>query len=560
MFLAALCFVSYFTFGYYSRSYDKLGVAFNTSFHKLLIESNHYELAEINKFMSIVILLVLAIIMVFVLLTLLNVIIMSNYSLLKRSTQMKIEAAARMTREEGKNWTRKILNLVLCRSPVEREKSEEDVPQTEEKDVLQEAKKKKKTEKELSVWNIFLMNLNALCVFQAHTSESRKKKQKETIDALKQEQHAARMEEKREQERNVITRLVQAVIYITFLVLFITLTLLHINVGQLSLANNAMKVLIPSTEYSKTYIQDSDMQKSVNLVVEKVYAKQIKDSGTQTQDYFLDNAVFFSNPFLRVIYKRNMVYKNGDTDVNRACPFKTVDSTYSSNENAQDWEVFVYAGNDKLHGKDSGVVINFPYKVTFTNQEGLNLLGIDQIMSKMTVDKAQLVMEIFGYIPNIETFTRVKVEFKYQSSGIVAYNIYHYAVLYNQYSSKAAKARAALEIIICLFVLYFTFEEICSFIDTFQEVRAKDHLDCPKPGPDDTCGDRVLIALYTDPKTVKNKSLIELIFYFLLGVLKLIYHVSKQIVLATVKYLFRDISGIIRILSIVLCYIVICNW
>eukprot|EP00826_Nyctotherus_ovalis_P033087 TRINITY_DN2668_c0_g2_i3.p1 TRINITY_DN2668_c0_g2~~TRINITY_DN2668_c0_g2_i3.p1 ORF type:complete len:186 (+),score=32.15 TRINITY_DN2668_c0_g2_i3:433-990(+) len=159
-----------------------------------------------------------------------------------------------------------------------------------------------------------------------------------------------------------------------------------------------------------------------------------------------------------------------------------------------------------------------PYEYTLTNQEGLNFSRIDQIMSKMTVDKAQLVMEIFGYIPNIETFTRVKVEFKYQSSGTVAYSVYHYAFLYDQYSSKGAKAGAALEIVDCLFVLYFTFEEICSFAEAFQEVRAKDHLDCPKPSPDDTCGDRVLVPFNSYHKIVKNKSLVWLMFYFLFGI------------------------------------------
>eukprot|EP00826_Nyctotherus_ovalis_P031036 TRINITY_DN2477_c0_g1_i33.p2 TRINITY_DN2477_c0_g1~~TRINITY_DN2477_c0_g1_i33.p2 ORF type:complete len:143 (-),score=37.38 TRINITY_DN2477_c0_g1_i33:440-868(-) len=97
------------------------------TFHKLLIGSNHYELAAISKFMAIIILLVLAVIMIFVLLTLLNVIIMSE---------------GRGGREDdeggGKNWTRKILNLVLCRSPVEKQKPKEDAPQTEEQDALQE--------------------------------------------------------------------------------------------------------------------------------------------------------------------------------------------------------------------------------------------------------------------------------------------------------------------------------------------------------------------------------------------------------------------------------------
>eukprot|EP00826_Nyctotherus_ovalis_P033086 TRINITY_DN2668_c0_g2_i2.p1 TRINITY_DN2668_c0_g2~~TRINITY_DN2668_c0_g2_i2.p1 ORF type:complete len:184 (+),score=31.51 TRINITY_DN2668_c0_g2_i2:24-554(+) len=131
---------------------------------------------------------------------------------------------------------------------------------------------------------------------------------------------------------------------------------MHIKVEQISLANNAMKVLISNTEYNKTYIQDSDVQSSVNLVVAKVYTiymKQIKDSKIQTQDYFLDNAVFFSSPFLRIIHRTAQQSTSEQT-----CPFKTVDSKCFSNENVQGWETFVYAGSDKLHGKDSGVVIN----------------------------------------------------------------------------------------------------------------------------------------------------------------------------------------------------------
>eukprot|EP00826_Nyctotherus_ovalis_P044038 TRINITY_DN4713_c0_g1_i1.p2 TRINITY_DN4713_c0_g1~~TRINITY_DN4713_c0_g1_i1.p2 ORF type:complete len:276 (-),score=120.94 TRINITY_DN4713_c0_g1_i1:90-917(-) len=267
--LAGICFASYFVFGYFSESYSKVGGSFITTFHNLLMENKYGELSEINKAMAVATVLILAIVLVIVLMTLFNAIIMSNYSLLRRSRQMKIEAMARITRDQGKSWTKKLMNLICCKAPIVKKEADSDIesPVREvNNDVLQQNAKSPKEEHSLSTWNIFLMNLNALFNFQAITSESAKMRQEEAMETLKREQHAARVEEKREQERNVINRIVQTMVYVVFLALFITLMVLHIRVDRLALANNAMKVLIPADSYKKDFIEYGELKKVMHEI------------------------------------------------------------------------------------------------------------------------------------------------------------------------------------------------------------------------------------------------------------------------------------------------------
>jgi len=564
--LAGICFASYFVFGYFSDSYSEIVTSLIASFHNLLMESSYVEISLINKAMAVIILLVLAVVLVFILMTLLNAIIMSNYSLLRNSTQMKIEALARITKDEGKSWTKKFVNFICCRAPMEKEDEEldtENISQEENKDVLQKGKRNEKKDNHgLSTWNIFLMNMNALFSFQRMTSESFKMKQKETIETLKREQHMARMEEKREQERNVINRIVQTIVYLIFLALFITLIVLHIRVDRLYVANNAMKVLVPEEEYKKDFITYDKLAEVIIKILDNIYIEP--PNGCEDEDdldpHFLDNAVAFSNPFLRIIYRRNRIFQNHDDDTKTACPFRTVDENRKSHENTTSWEDFTYVGKDKLYGNEHGVVINFPYTYCFEHEDENVLDNLKEVLEKITVDRARLTLELFAYIPNSEIFLRTKLGFRYKETGLMTLKISHYAFLFDQYSSTAKKGRIALEIIVCLFVLYFTFVEVIKFIKVFCEVRAKDHLDCPKPSEEDTCCDRVMIILYTDPKKTKRETNCGLVLYFIIGIFKLIYHILKQVIVSILKYLFIDLFNLVNVLAIVLCYMLIVNW
>jgi hypothetical protein len=529
------------------------------------MENSYKETSEISKVMAVIIVLVLAIVLVFILMTLLNAIIMSNYYSLRHSTQMKIEALARITRDEGKSWTNKFINFIFCRPPIKRESEESDVEnisQEENRDVLQGSKKNEKKDNHgLSTWNIFLMNLNALFNFQRMTSESFKMKQKETIEILKREQYAARMEEKKEQERNVINRIVQTIVYIIFLALFIILVVLHIRVDRLSLANNAMKVLIPEEKYKKDFIAYDKLDEVINEILRNIYTK-VDCTGVDLDElntHFLDNTVAFSDPFFRIIYARNMIYKNTG-DIEGACPFRTVDRNRNSKENANSWGSFKYSGKDDLYEDENGVVIKFPYSYCHKNQEGKSYEDLVEAIEKITVDRARLTIEIFGYVPNSEMFLRTKLYFRYKATGLMTLKISHYAFLYDQYSSKAKKGRIVLEIIVCLFVLYFTYVEIRKFLKIFSQVRAKDHLGCPKPSKEDTCHERLMTTLYTDPKKIRKESCCGYVLYFILGIFKLVYHILKQVILSILEYLFNDLFNLISVAAIVLCYMLIVNW
>ena len=87
---------------------------------------------EANSAMAGIIFFPFSIIFFFILLNMFLGIVMSSYEALRSKTQNKTEANARIAEEEGKEWTRKLFNLLLCV-----------VPGTEEPDKPKNKNKKK---------------------------------------------------------------------------------------------------------------------------------------------------------------------------------------------------------------------------------------------------------------------------------------------------------------------------------------------------------------------------------------------------------------------------------
>ena len=92
-----------------------------------------------NSSMAGVIFFPYSIIFFFILLNLFLGIVMSSYEALRTKTQNKTEANARIAEEEGKEWTKKLFNLILCVVPGS-EDDEKEQTKAKKKDTIEEGK------------------------------------------------------------------------------------------------------------------------------------------------------------------------------------------------------------------------------------------------------------------------------------------------------------------------------------------------------------------------------------------------------------------------------------
>ena len=111
-------------FGYYSYSFAEIGSSAISLFLKIVGKINYQEMVDANSAMAPAILFPFAVIFFFILLNMFVAIVMSNYSILRKKSQLKTEANARIAEEEGKEWSKKILNLVLCLPPNSKDDAE----------------------------------------------------------------------------------------------------------------------------------------------------------------------------------------------------------------------------------------------------------------------------------------------------------------------------------------------------------------------------------------------------------------------------------------------------
>ena len=183
----------YYGFGYQSISFSRVGSSMMSSFLKVVGKTNYSEMASSNADLAVTVLFVFSILFFFILLNMFIAIVMSNYAALRRKTQLKTEANARIAEEHGKYWTQKLWRLIRCIP-----QNDENAPDAE-KGVTVDAtiarKGKGEENKKHSLWNIFCTNLNTLCSFKPETHEKIKNRQKEVMESLKREQLQDRISE-----------------------------------------------------------------------------------------------------------------------------------------------------------------------------------------------------------------------------------------------------------------------------------------------------------------------------------------------------------------------------
>ena len=95
-------------------------------FLKIVGKIQYEEMVDANPDMAPAILFPFAIVFFFILLNMFVAIVMSNYSVLRKSSQKKTEANARIAEEEGKNWSNRLMNLVFCVHPKTKDQKDSD--------------------------------------------------------------------------------------------------------------------------------------------------------------------------------------------------------------------------------------------------------------------------------------------------------------------------------------------------------------------------------------------------------------------------------------------------
>ena len=104
-------------FGYYTSTFSSVGSSIMAMFSKIVGKIDYESMYDANPSMAPVILFPFAIIFFFILINMFVAIVMSSYSVLRKGTQLKTEANARIAEEEGAAWTQKLMRLLCCVAP-----------------------------------------------------------------------------------------------------------------------------------------------------------------------------------------------------------------------------------------------------------------------------------------------------------------------------------------------------------------------------------------------------------------------------------------------------------
>ncbi|MDR3547293.1 MAG: hypothetical protein P4M11_03285 [Candidatus Pacebacteria bacterium] len=154
-------------------------------------------------------------------------------------------------------------------------------------------------------------------------------------------------------------------------------------------------------------------------------------------------------------------------------------------------------GSDKTYRKSGGVVMYASYNATMAESVFDNL----KVAIGVTLNYA--VLEVVTYAPNIGVFVWTYVRLDYSPNGRAEVKVSNTAFRIHQYAGNM-KYRAILEILTCLFLLYFVYYEIYEWVMVWEAVRAKDNESCLKPNETDGTGNRIMIFLYLDPRKDGN--------------------------------------------------------
>jgi hypothetical protein len=116
--LSGFTFAGYFLFGYYASEFNTLKDSLMTTFLKMFGKPNYGEMKEYNQSFAFIFIVAFLVVFSFFVLNAFTAIFVSQYGWLRKRSLLKIEANARIAEEEGKKLTKKIFDLLFCRSQV----------------------------------------------------------------------------------------------------------------------------------------------------------------------------------------------------------------------------------------------------------------------------------------------------------------------------------------------------------------------------------------------------------------------------------------------------------
>lgn len=547
--MAGFFFANYVVFGFHASAYSKLGSSMITTFQQFFDKSNYDTISDISEAMAIVLTILFAIICFLIILNLFTAVVMSNYATLKFAAQLRTEAKTRITRKRGLDFIKRLVNLVTCAGYSE--EPSEDVEEGREN------AQGKKSHRGMSIWKVCLKNANELCRYKMDTAEEAEQREEEMIELIRREKAEEKMTRRNVLEKNIIHKITDGVIYIVFLALFITLIMLQINIDSLCTANEAMMVTL-NTHYSDSKeFPFEQLGSELRSVISHIYEKR-----DEAHNKLGPHILVYSDPFVILTYQRyNLVKHSIDKTTAQITSEFVLDDKYKWTRNKSDatfggrkWE-YRPVGDKRTFNGEGGVVVYLPGKLSEANSIVNSLLT-------ESVDKTLrlIALEVFAYMPNSEIFTRSAITFKFHPTGLVKLGLNNIAFLIDHYSTRSDKARIALELIVCLFVLYFTVKELMLYAKMFMKVYNEDRAMFPKPGHRDTTATRILLFLYVDPTQVKEGKCSEYITLFIWGTLKFVFYSVKQVLVGLFMYVFNGFFHLFSISSVVLYYFLIYYW
>lgn len=133
--------------------------------------------------------------------------------------------------------------------------------------------------------------------------------------------------------------------------------------------------------------------------------------------------------------------------------------------------------------------------------------NFEDVIGACDMSLNNLYIEFVTYTPNIGIFVWSYLTLSYDHSGFFDNTFQNTAFRLNQYASTRVY-RAILEVIFCLFILYYSYLEMYTWVSIWQAECLKDSVGQIKAEPNDPMWVKIVIYFYIDPKKVANDTIV----------------------------------------------------
>ena len=155
------------------------------------------------------------------------------------------------------------------------------------------------------------------------------------------------------------------------------------------------------------------------------------------------------------------------------------------------------SGSHRTYRKAGGVAIYATYDA------GTARRIFDDLITSLDITLDYLAIELVTYAPNLGVFVWTYTVLDYEPSGKAQVKVSNTAFRIKQYAG-SMKYRGILEILTCLFVLYFVYYELFEWIMIWDQIRAKENGTAGPVDANQGTWDKIMICLYVDPKKEKE--------------------------------------------------------